>query len=170
MSNKFMGIFRNGTNRLIGYDYGSPNHYFITICVKGRLPVFGKITDSIMELSPLGIHAENEWKKSIILRPDTNIELGEFIVMPDHFHAIITIGGNQFNEQFSSNSMGVQSQNVGSIIRGFKAAVTTYARINNIPFEWQSRYYDRIIRDETEYGNVEKYIRDNVKNWKPRLP
>ena len=73
MSDKFMGIYRNGTNRLIGYDYGSPNHYFITICVKYRTPVFGKITDSIMHLSPLGIHAVNEWKRSDIMRPDTNI-------------------------------------------------------------------------------------------------
>jgi putative transposase len=168
MSDRFKGIYRNGTNRLIGYDYGSSNHYFITICVKGRLPVFGKISDSVMHLSPLGICAENEWKKSIQLRPDTQIELGEFIVMPDHFHAIITIGENEFNREFSPNSMGIQSQNIGSIIRGFKAAVTTYARINNIPFEWQSRYYDRIIRDETEYENVEKYIRNNVINWKPR--
>ena len=161
-----MGIYRNGTNRLIGYDYGSPNHYFITICVKYRTPVFGKITDSIMHLSPLGIHAVNEWKRSAMMRPDANIELGEFVVMPDHFHAIVSIGKNQFNEQFKSNAMGPQRQNVGSIIRGFKSAVTAYARQNNIPFEWQTRYYDRIIRDDDEYDRIEKYLRDNVKNWK----
>lgn len=100
------------------------------------------------------------------MRPDANIELGEFVVMPDHFHAIVSIGKNQFNEQFKSNAMGPQRQNVGSIIRGFKSAVTAYARQNNIPFEWQTRYYDRIIRDDDEYDRIEKYIRDNVKNWK----
>src|SRR3989338_6025235 len=108
MSDKFKGIYRNGTNRLIGYDYGSPNDYFITICVKGRIPVFGKITDSTMQLSPLGIQAENEWKKSISLRPDTNILMGEFVVMPDHFHAIITLGDNCIVESVIFPKTGIR--------------------------------------------------------------
>ena len=31
------------------------------------------------------------------MRPDMNLQMGEFVVMPNHFHAIIIIGENQYN-------------------------------------------------------------------------
>jgi len=30
---------------------------------------------------------------------------------------------------------------------------------------WQSRFFDRIIRDETELFNIRQYIINNPKNW-----
>jgi hypothetical protein len=51
-------------------------------------------------------------------------------------------------------------------MRGIKSSVTTYARKNDIPFEWQRLYHDRVIRNDNEYYRIRKYIIDNVKNWK----
>jgi len=65
-----------------------------------------------------------------------------------------------------SSNFGPQSKNIASIIRGFKIGVTKYAVKKNIPFEWQARYYDHIIRDENDLNRIRKYIIDNPSNWK----
>ena len=66
----------------------------------------------------------------------------------------------------SKNKFGPQSKKSGSIIRGFKIGVTKYARNNNIEFEWQPRYRDRIIRTNEEFARIRKYILDNPVKWK----
>ena len=45
-----------------------------------------------MQFSELGKIAETEWIKTVELRPDMNLELGEFVIMPNHMHGIILIG------------------------------------------------------------------------------
>ncbi len=50
-----------------------------------------------------------------------------------------------------------------TIINHFKGSVTRWANHHNIPFAWQPRYYDRIIRTERELHNVRRYIRNNPK-------
>ena len=64
-----------------------------------------------------------------------------------------------------SSNFGPQSKNIASIIRGFKIGVTKYAVNNNIPFEWQGRYYDHIIRDENDLNRIRKYIIKNPSKW-----
>jgi putative transposase len=63
------------------------------------------------------------------------------------------------------NKFGPQSQNLASIIRGFKIGITKYARINGIDFYWQQRYYDHIIRNEIELERIRKYILENPSHW-----
>jgi putative transposase len=65
-----------------------------------------------------------------------------------------------------ANQFGPQSQNLASIIRGYKSAVKKYATINNIDFAWQPRYHDHIIRDEQSFQNISAYIANNPDNWK----
>ncbi len=60
---------------------------------------------------------------------------------------------------------GPQSQNLSSILRGYKAGVTTYAVTNNIEFAWQERFHDRVIRNENEEARITNYILTNVANW-----
>lgn len=117
---------------------------FVTICTKNRANYFGKITDSVLlEPTEIGKIAHSEWYKSIEIRPDMYLELGEFIVMPNNIHGIIIIGANEFN---SGRGIGIntdyknefvpQSKNLASIIRGYESAVTTYAQKNGIKFDW----------------------------------
>jgi len=75
--------------RLKGYDYSQAGMYFITICVRNRKHLFGEIRDGNMILNEYGEIAHNEWVKTPDIRP--NIQLGEFIVMPNHIHGIIVI-------------------------------------------------------------------------------
>ena len=164
---KFKNKYRIASARLQNWDYGSPGLYFITICTKDREQYFGKIENDEMVLNELGLIVNSEWLRTPEIRPDMNLESGEFITMPNHFHAIIMIGENQYNSQrTNTNKFGPQSKNLGSIIRGFKSSVTTQAKKLNIEFGWQERFHDHIIRNHDELIRISNYIVSNVANWK----
>ena len=98
-----------------------------------------------------------------------NLRLGPFVVMPNHFHGIVTIHSNEYNssqeELDSFQKFGGQSKNLPSLIRGFKGAVTRKARKLEPEFAWQSRYHDAIINDLRHYDKVCQYIKSNPTNW-----
>ncbi|HAL80914.1 MAG TPA: hypothetical protein DCO83_00710, partial [Mucilaginibacter sp.] len=185
------------------WDYAANAMYFITICTANREHFFGNIVETQciasltdmpnmpeyeMQLNDLGRVVELEWLKTKELRPDMNLELGEYVVMPNHFHSIILIGDNQFNTKGYENRVGIpvhggndvndylnddpknkfgpQTKNLASVLRGFKSAVTTYARKNNIPFDWQARFHDHIISTNNEYLRITDYIENNPQNWR----
>jgi putative transposase len=66
------------------------------------------------------------------------------------------------NDTEYKNQFAPQSKNLSSIIRGYKSAVTTYARKNGIEFDWQPRFHDHIIRSMDDYSN---YIINNPVKW-----
>jgi REP element-mobilizing transposase RayT len=69
-------------------------------------------------------------------------------------------------QQPPSNHFGPQSQNLASILRGYKIGVKKYAINHQIDFDWQTRYYDHIIRNEEKYNRIRNYIIENPDNWK----
>jgi len=151
--------------------------YFVTICTKNRICFFGDIRRdamhrvSTMQLSQIGKIADTEWRKTFVLRPDMNLEMGEYIVMPNHFHAVIGIGSNEYNSNHAKtkqpvNQFGPQSKNLASIIRGFKSAVTVNARKIDSNFGWQSRFHDHVIRNQGSFDRIQSYIINNPLNWK----
>lgn len=75
--------------RLKGYDYSQAGLYFITICCQDRICRFGNLVNGEMVLNEFGIIAYNEWLKTPEIRP--NVELGAFIIMPNHMHGIIRL-------------------------------------------------------------------------------
>lgn len=177
---------------------------FITICTKNRQHHFGEILDGIMNINDLGLLVQSEWIKTPALRSDMNIQLGAFVVMPNHFHGIVFIGDNEFNTSDNmdkqciidthcnvethcndvethcnnvethcnaslprqQNQFGPQRKNLASIIRGFKSTVKKQSFAINPQFEWQARFHDRVIRNQREFLNIEKYIQNNPKSWK----
>ena len=180
---KFQNKYRIASARLQHWDYGSPGLYFITVCTKNRKHYFGEISNDEMILNDLGFFVQSEWIKSPEIRPDMNLELGEFVVMPNHFHGIMIIGDNAFNrvdgdrdamhrvsttanaQPTPANKFGPQSKNLGSIMRGFKSSVTTYSKKLNVAFGWQERFHDHIIRSQDEFVRISNYILNNPNNW-----
>ena len=51
------------------------------------------------------------------------------------------------------------------VISRFKTAVTRFATQHDIPFAWQARFHDHIIRDPRELARITRYIERNVENW-----
>ncbi len=98
MSNKkFRGKYRIDSVRLKNFDYSSNGAYFITIVTKNRENFFGEIVNEEMNLSGIGEIVWNEWIKTPEIRPDMNLQMVEFVVMPNHVHGIIFIGENEYN-------------------------------------------------------------------------
>ena len=85
--------------RLRHWDYSNNAPYFITICTQNRKHFFGEISDGKMHLSDIGKIVENEWIKTPNIRPEMQLELGEFVVMPNHFHAILIISNEPWGRQ-----------------------------------------------------------------------
>jgi REP element-mobilizing transposase RayT len=75
--------------RLRGYDYSRAGAYFITLCTQNRQCLFGEIVDGAMRLNPAGRLVADEWMKTAIIRHE--IELDEWVMMPNHFHGILAI-------------------------------------------------------------------------------
>ncbi|MBK8490156.1 MAG: hypothetical protein IPL49_04420 [Saprospirales bacterium] len=110
----------------------------------------------------IGMMAEKYWWDIPKYHP--YVRLDEFVVMPNHVHGIIIIDKKNY-KGWRPNKFGPQSQNLASILRGYKSAVTTYARKNNIEFQWHPKYHDRIIRNKKALRNIRNYIRRNPHNW-----
>lgn len=91
MAEKFQNKFRTDSIRLQKWDYGWDAAYFITICTKDREHFFGKIVNGKMQFSPAGVIANVLWYE--IKNHAKNVELGEFVVMPNHIHGIIVLEG-----------------------------------------------------------------------------
>ena len=49
--------------------------------------LFGEIMNGEMRLNEFGEIVRDEWEKTTAIRP--NVELGEYVVMPNHFHVIV---------------------------------------------------------------------------------
>ena len=166
---KYQNKYRIPSARLKGYDYGSNGFYFVTICIKNRISYFGDInvveTGNCPSLRPtiIGQTTIDYWTE--IPKHYPFVELDEFVAMPNHFHGILLFNRPEKND-WQPNKFGVQSQNLGAVIRAFKSSVKRYANQNDIEFEWQSRYHDRIIRNENELNAIRQYIIDNPLKWK----
>ena len=166
---KFKNKYRIASARWATWDYGSNAAYFITICTANRAHDFGQIQNGEMKLSPLGKSAQDCWHEIPAHFPF--VELGQFVVMPNHAHGVVIIAKSAAVEtqNFASlplpNKFGPQSQNLASIVRGYKIGVTKFARQNNIPFAWQARYHDHVIRNAAEHERISAYILPNPQNW-----
>ncbi|MEQ1676557.1 MAG: hypothetical protein ABL876_07645, partial [Chitinophagaceae bacterium] len=55
---------------------------------------------------------------------------------------------------------------ISSMVGSFKSSVTKLSRIINKNFEWQTRFYDHIIRSHEDFVRISNYILNNPANWK----
>jgi REP element-mobilizing transposase RayT len=174
---KFKNKYRIPSARWQSWDYANPGMYFLTICTHQRLPFFGEIIQAEMMLSPMGIIAYACWDD--IPKHFPNIELGAFVIMPNHVHGILVVNERLEDPKecdddtktifdFESEQMSLISPQAGSVsaaIRSYKAAVTRTIRPNHADFKWQKLFHDRVIRNQGEYQRIEQYILQNPARW-----
>ncbi len=86
---KFQNKYRIPSARLQFWDYCWAGAYFITICTAGREHYFGKIISEKLEISQIGSIADILWHE--IPNHSKNVELGAFVVMPNHIHGILIL-------------------------------------------------------------------------------
>jgi len=97
--------------------------------------------------------------------------LHEFVVMPDHYQAIIAISGAKNPPRLIKPGLPLreplrspETRSLGNAIRQYKAGVSRWCNKAGVPFEWQTGFHDRIIFASSLEG-VRQYIRANPKNW-----
>jgi REP element-mobilizing transposase RayT len=193
MSDKFQNKYRIASARASWWNYGWNGAYFITVCTANRSNYFGEIENGKMKLSSIGILADVLWHE--IKNHAENIELGAFVVMPNHIHGIlildrpenvntdssvdtghIEIGHalsiSQSNQTPAQQRFRNQGKNtVSSIIGSYKSALTKHCNrlgltdTDGVIFAWQTRFHDHIIRNNEEYQRINDYIETNIQNW-----
>lgn len=88
-----MTLFRNKFGikpvRLPDFDYSIERTYFITVCTKERLPIFGEIVVGGMKINSVGTIVKECWFD--LPNHYQNLILDEFVVMPNHIHGIVII-------------------------------------------------------------------------------
>jgi len=208
MSNDlFRNKYRIPSARAQWWDYKLSAPYFVTICTRAQLPMFGQIEHGEMILNEVGRYAKKCWDE--IPNHFPNVELINFVVMPNHIHGLLmiknddisdnanvetlhatshdttlqseyhnydssyheTLRATSLHEQFegeikqSMSNISPKKGSLSTIIRSYKSAVTKYANENNKLFDWQPRFYDRIVRDDEEFIRIYEYISNNPKRW-----
>ena len=171
------------SRRLPNHVYRAEGLYFITLHTQNGVALFGDIYDGKLQLNTFGKIAQEEWLKTAQIR--NNIALHEFIVMPNHFHAIVEILFSKNEIEYNGlNQFKSPTQTIGAVVRGFKGATTK--RIKNIitnddynkpmGFDsatidlsksiWHRNYHDHIIRNQKAYIKIAEYIENNPFTWK----
>src|SRR3972149_3059421 len=148
--------------RLKEYDYSQPGAYFITICTDNKELYF----EQYPQLKQM---VNRQWHE-ITSRFD-NIQLDEFIIMPNHIHGIIFVGATL--AVAPNNRAGARpAPTIGEIIGMFKSLCVhdwlKYIKENRIDIVgkfWQRNYYEHIIRNEDELQKIREYIQNNPLKW-----
>ena len=123
-----------------------------------------------MVMNEFGRIVQEEWLKSAKIRAE--VELGAFVVMPNHFHGIVNIAaqpvgayGNTPNQKMGMRS---PAKTIGAMVRGFKSAVTKdineTRKTPSLPV-WQRNYYEHVIRNEADYNRIAEYVATNPYRW-----
>jgi len=158
--------------RLKGYDYSNDGAYFVTVCSYKKELIFSSVG--------AGLASARNYNDLIILKPPgkiilnclnkipmrfANVEIDEFIIMPNHLHVIIIINNRNRVDARPTPTLG-------DIICAFKSECVNdyikYINDNNLIKSgklWQRNYYDRVIRNDMELNAYRKYINDNPANW-----
>ncbi|MBZ5670947.1 MAG: hypothetical protein LAO04_14615 [Acidobacteriia bacterium] len=182
---------RRRSVRLRGYDYSQPGEYFVTLCTHEMQMLFGRVIDGRMELNSYGKIADDEWRRSTAIRSE--IELDEWVVMPNHIHGIIrlidvdgrgarpcaptariaaldagTHGRTPLQPVGTRRIPPRRPKSLPSFVAGLKPAVKV--RINELRHSpgapvWERNYHEHIIRSPQELDIIRDYIRHNPLRW-----
>jgi putative transposase len=178
MARRYKNKYRVESARLRNWDYRNSGGYFVTICTHNREHYFGEIQNERMMLNDVGHKACEHWKE--IPAHAAEASLGEFVVMPNHIHGIIILRKDPYCDAVKRDmqkedgtlknafmtEISPWAGSLSAIVRSFKSSVTKWANELNIPFGWQARFHDHIIRNDEEFIAISNYIINNPRNWK----
>ena len=115
-----------------------PNHtYFLVCCLEHRRPLFenGRLAELLIDLY-------------VEARERGDIKLHGYVVMPDHYHVVVTLLG------------GASASNV---VRRVHSAFARVARkdLHISDRVWQRRFWDHGLREDEDWRQVLQYVHAN---------
>ena len=163
--------------RLKNYNYGLQNLYFITICVQDRKQILSEIElcskpdmkntcliqyeDFAMQikLKPCGVIAEEQLLALEKRYPC--IELEDYVIMPDHIHAILYL---------KETGGASPSPTINDVVCAFKSLTSRLCKKQfGVEKIFQRSFADHIIRDFKDYELRKNYNHDNPRRWYSRI-
>jgi len=150
------------STRLPGIDYATDGGYFVTICVDRMETRFGQIVGDELHLNAAGKLIGTLWESNA--GRFSGITIDDYVVMPNHLHAILFIGVDPTVHQ---------PTDLSRIIQAFKSESTVeYGRRVKIgefpPYDralWQRSFNDRMLRDDRDVEAARRYIEGNPYRW-----
>jgi putative transposase len=156
--------------RLKGYDYSQAGAYYVTIVARNHVCLFGQVFNAEMRLNDAGQMIQSQW--GALPRRFPNVELDEYVVMPNHMHGIILIGDGADGGVGAIHESPLRIQRrkmlLPKIIGYFK--MNTAKHINGMRDTqgapvWQRNYYEHIVRNEQDLARIREYIVNNPARW-----
>ena len=154
-----MEYFRKSLrNKNIDYRHGL---FFVTSQVSWNKSLLGAIVGEKVVLNELGRAIERCWLD--LPRKYPELELGEFVFMPNHFHAIVKINHRAANKTNHLSFLMGRFKGATAYIYGkFKRE----GKVADIGVHlWQPDYWDDLISSDEELAAFVRYIRANPANW-----
>lgn len=169
--------------------YQGGHWYFVTVCVQDRKCIFVEESPRFPKsqskdtpnpqpnqnfvLNQNGQIVKQEWLASLNFYE--NIILDEFVIMPNHFHAIIGFDG------LPVSKLTQKPTDLSKIISAFKSSsyrkikshngrqgpssTSTDFLIQKYNSIWQKSFNDHIIRNDKDLDRIREYILYNPLNW-----
>jgi REP element-mobilizing transposase RayT len=146
--------------RLPTHDYSTGGCYFVTICAHQREALFGQVVGGEMRCNVLGDIVAEAWHG--LAERYGWVVLDAWIVMPNHFHGVLTIEGIDGTPGFDDR------KSLGQLIGEMKTVSTR--TINAMRSSagspvWQRNYYEHVIRGERSLDAIRAYLQANPANW-----
>lgn len=151
--------------RLQSYDYSSNGAYFVTICTHERKKLLSVIRRDdpcgrpYPVLTDLGAVARAVMDS---VEEAYGITVMDSVIMPDHIHMVIFL---------PERNEGKECMTLGRIIGAYKSIVSNKylvickdrgVRMGKL---WQGRYYEHVVRNETDLREIREYILGNPDRW-----
>lgn len=142
--------------RLREYDYRSAGAYFVTICTQNRRCCLWETVGTGIarppKLSQYGHIVEKALQNIPICYAGVSVD--KYAIMPNHVHLLLRIDAKE-------NGRAMPVPTISTIIQQTKGYVT-----KQIGYRiWQSRFHDHVIRDQTDYDDIYRYIENNPTQW-----
>ena len=179
------------STRLKNFDYSSAGAYFVTICVRDRMHILSEITvgeglappeiadltsadktsgiavgeglappEITVKLKPCGEIVKEQLQLIEIRFQGVTVE--DYVIMPDHIHAVIFLRGKAGGAS--------PSPTLNDVICAFKSLTSRSCKQKyGIEKMFQRSFAEHIVRDREDYETRRKYIYENPKRWYYKL-
>jgi hypothetical protein len=92
---------------------------FMTVCTANREMILGTVSGDDAILSWVGEIVQDEWLRSDTIRSE--VRLDEFVIMPNHFHAIVWIAGATSLSPLPRGANGPTPRSLSSLMVGSRS-------------------------------------------------
>ena len=166
------------STRLKNFDYSSAGAYFVTICVRDRMQILSEIVrtditsanktigiavgeglappEITVKLKPCGEIVKEQLQ--LIETRFLGVTVEDYVIMPDHIHAVIFLHGKAGGAS--------PSPTLDDVICAFKSLTSRSCKQKyGIEKMFQRSSAEHIVRDREDYETRRKYIYENPKRW-----